>query len=635
MARERRFAWQLAALCAVAAAVRALLLREYLAENPFAWLPYSDGELYWSRAGEMAAGSWLPDTPFLIAPLYPYLLGALRWLGGGLVALYAVQLALHLATGVLVGAAARIRFGERVGLVGAGLFLLLAEPALFATRVLSPTLQLLLVALLWWDWARLAEAPGYSPRHALRVAAWLGLLALAFPAALLLGPVYAGWLAARAPSPREALLRAALGAGATLLVIAPATLHNATRSGALIPITAHAGITLAQGNDPASIGIYTPLAGLSRSIHRQHLDAARIYEQEVGRPGSWSEVDAHFRHRVVGWWRAHPGEAAALLAAKLRWVASARRYDNVAVFALEREQGLWGRAWLVPVEVPWLLGAGLLGLAVAWRRPIRPVPELALLALPLLVCLVFYYSARYRLVGAPVLCGLAALALVRGAELPGSRALRLAVALLPLPLLAWNAATGFEDLDFMREPHRRTLARHHLRAGEAREAAADLDTAERHYRRAARVDAAGLEATRRLYNLQATRADYPGAVATLQDLAARDPADVPTRLALAWLLGSCPDQALRDGDAARRHAREALRLTGGAEPEALLVLALAEAERGRFDAALEAVARARSLASERDDPFLVRNLESLATELARERSVHSPPRMLRVAAHPG
>jgi hypothetical protein len=276
MARERRFAWQLAALCAVAAAVRALLLREYLAENPFAWLPYSDGELYWSRAGEMAAGSWLPDTPFLIAPLYPYLLGALRWLGGGLVALYAVQLALHLATGVLVGAAARIRFGERVGLVGAGLFLLLAEPALFATRVLSPTLQLLLVALLWWDWARLAEAPGYSPRHALRVAAWLGLLALAFPAALLLGPVYAGWLAARAPSPREALLRAALGAGATLLVIAPATLHNATRSGALIPITAHAGITLAQGNDPASIGIYTPLAGLSRSIHRQHRTATPL-----------------------------------------------------------------------------------------------------------------------------------------------------------------------------------------------------------------------------------------------------------------------------------------------------------------------------------------------------------------------
>ena len=97
------------------------------------------------------------------------------------------------------------------------------------------------------------------------------------------------------------------------------------------------------------------------------------------------------------------------------------------------------------------------------------MPELALLALPVIVCVGFYYSARYRLVGAPLVCGFAALALVRWRALPWARPVALAVALAPLPLLTLNAVTGFESLDFMREPFATTLARHHLRAGEARE----------------------------------------------------------------------------------------------------------------------------------------------------------------------
>ena len=51
---DRRFAFWLALALAAAAAVRSLLLHESLSESPFALLPYSDGELYWRRAGEIA-----------------------------------------------------------------------------------------------------------------------------------------------------------------------------------------------------------------------------------------------------------------------------------------------------------------------------------------------------------------------------------------------------------------------------------------------------------------------------------------------------------------------------------------------------------------------------------------------------
>ena len=78
MPETRRFAWQLLALCAAGAALRGLLWREELAANPFAAVPWSDAELYWSWAGEIAGGTWRRDGPFLVAPLYPHLVGVLR-----------------------------------------------------------------------------------------------------------------------------------------------------------------------------------------------------------------------------------------------------------------------------------------------------------------------------------------------------------------------------------------------------------------------------------------------------------------------------------------------------------------------------------------------------------------------------
>ena len=103
MSEESRFRWSLLALCGAAASLRALVFREELAHNPFAAVPWSDAALYWERAGELAAGRWPETGPFLVAPLYPLLLGGLRALGLGLAGVYALQLALNLASGVLVG----------------------------------------------------------------------------------------------------------------------------------------------------------------------------------------------------------------------------------------------------------------------------------------------------------------------------------------------------------------------------------------------------------------------------------------------------------------------------------------------------------------------------------------------------
>jgi hypothetical protein len=630
---DRRFVFWLALALAAAAAVRSLLLHESLSESPFALLPYSDGELYWRRAGEIAAGRLAEDGPFQIAPLYPYLLGALRAAGAGLPALHALQLLLGLASAALLADGVRRRFGRAAGLWAAVLFLLLAEPALFATRVVSVTVQVCLAALVLREAARIAPHAPPSAADAARVGACVGLLALAFPAALLLVPAFGAWLLLRSGAWPARVRLAAAGAGAALAVIAPATLHNALRSGEWIPITAHGGITLAQGNTPASIGIYTPLPDVGLSILEQHRDAARAFEAAHGRRGSWREIDAWFRGRAVQFWRSDPGAAAALLAAKLRWFASAHRYDNVDVFALEREHGLWDTAVWLPLELPWLLGFALLGTALVLRERRGAWPELALAALPLLVCAAFYYSARYRLVAAPAVCALAAVGLAGWRRLPWPRAALAGAVLLPLSFAVWNHATAFEGLEFMREPWTRELAARFARSGAAWEAVGDLELAEQHYRRGA--DAGGPEARRRLYNLMVAGGRFDAAADVLRELLAAEPRDAEARLALAWLLATAADPAARRPEEAVRQAREALVLLGDGDPQAWLVLALAEAARGGFAEAEAALARARQLAAANGDPALSADLASLAPVLGTRQAVASPPRRLQVSKPEG
>lgn len=79
------------------------------------------------------------------------------------------------------------------------------------------------------------------------------------------------------------------------------------------------------------------------------------------------------------------------------------------------------------------------------------------------------------------------------------------------------------------------------------------------------------------------------------------PADARAAERLAWLLATCPDPELRDGERALVLAERAVRLTGGADAGALDTLAAAQAERGLFDKAVKTAGLARERAAEKDD----------------------------------
>jgi len=666
-AGEANFAWILAALVLLSGCIRLLILREFWTENPFATLPTLDSALYWQRAGEIAAGHWMNGEPFHIAPLYTVSLGLFRALGGDLLGLYFLQTLAHLATAVAIAAAARVRFGGAAGCIAAALFLGLAEPALFATRVLGTTLQILLVAVLWWDWARLSLDPEPPVVHVIRIGGWIALLALAFPAAIVLIPVYFVWLASAAGDEGGSIRirRAIVGTAAALLVVAPATIHNAMATGEFIPITSHAGITLAAGNGAGSVGIFTPIAETSGTVASQAQESARAFERATGRRGSWREIDAHFRNGVFDWWWRNPVDALSLFGRKAWWFLTSRHYDNVTAFALEREYGLQDASAGLILETPFLFGLAFVGFAATVRRRRRFVPELALAGLSLVVCVAFMYSARYRALAIPVLCGLAASSLVNWDRLRWRRPLAAFAVLLPLPLLGWNAITGFGSIDFMREDFTELLSSRYVASGLEHHQRGDLEAAETQLRRAATLSmdttgatdatralasfyldsdrvpqarAAALEVVRRdptdeaahrmLYDSQIKASDYRNARVTLDLIEQLAPRDASIQVAMAWFYASCPDLGLRNPSRALHHAAAAERLVGSSDPEVDMAMTLAAASAGDFPRAIAAARRGLATASERNDDDLAGEFEKLLRHLENRNAIAAQPRLL-------
>jgi len=92
--------------------------------------------------------------------------------------------------------------------------------------------------------------------------------------------------------------------------------------------------------------------------------------------------------------------------------------------------------------------------------------------------------------------------------------------------------------------------------------------------------------------------DLRGAVARYREKLTAGLTSPSTLNNLAWILATCPDPELRDGEEALRLAEECARLSSGENPRHLRTLAAAHAATGAFEAAIEWQAMAIDLAPE-------------------------------------
>jgi len=88
-----------------------------------------------------------------------------------------------------------------------------------------------------------------------------------------------------------------------------------------------------------------------------------------------------------------------------------------------------------------------------------------------------------------------------------------------------------------------------------------------------------------------------------------EPADQATQNNLAWLLATCPDASLRNGQKAVELAEQANHLTGGGNPVVLCTLAAAYAEVGRYSEAVQTAQRGWQLAKAESSTELAGKLQ--------------------------
>jgi tetratricopeptide (TPR) repeat protein len=100
------------------------------------------------------------------------------------------------------------------------------------------------------------------------------------------------------------------------------------------------------------------------------------------------------------------------------------------------------------------------------------------------------------------------------------------------------------------------------------------------------------------------------AIAHFQQSLEIKPDQVEIQNNLAWLLATCPQASLRNGNQAVELAQRANQLTGNNNPNLLCTLAAAYAEAGRFSEAVETAQRALQLAETYSNPALADDIRS-------------------------
>lgn len=416
-APPRRFHRALASIAIGALALRVVYLLELRGEALVA-VPIGDGWQYDEWARRIAAGEWLGAQAFYQTPLYPYLLAVIYTaVGHSLTAVRAIQAVLGVAACVLLGIAGRRFFGERAGLIAAGM-LALYPWAIFSDGLIQKSsLDAFLITALLASLAVFQFRPHWKWLIAAGLA--LGAFAINRETGRLLHPVVVFWLLGafrEAVDLRGRIRWSAIFTAAVAAIMLPVAVHNYRASGEFLLSTSQSGPNFYIGNHDGASGIYEPLTPGGGSAERERSDAVRLAEQATGRALSPGEVSDYWLGRAIEYIRTQPADWVRLTGVKLLLTLNAAEVadtESLDVYA-EYSRLLRALTWFDFGLVLPLAVFGIWQSRGGWKR-------LSLLYAVLLVLLLsvaaFFVLARYRYPAVPVAMLFAAYGISSLAEL--------------------------------------------------------------------------------------------------------------------------------------------------------------------------------------------------------------------------
>jgi tetratricopeptide (TPR) repeat protein len=374
---------------------KGVYLYSYALNNPYYSIPSMDSAVYVNWAHLIKQEGWLGTEIFYRAPFYPYLLSIIFWFApNNLLAVYSMQLVMGICSVALIYSIGKKIYGERAGLIAAGFSLFYSPLTFFETKIL-PTITGIFLGLLSLYFLTRAEQEK-KWYYWMAGAATLGVAALCRPNYLLMIPfLILAILVVHRRRPRETIIPILILILVPAVTIGPVSLRNYVVGKDFVPISANAGITFAQGNNPWARGSIAVIPGFSGEVTNQRHEETQIAESVTGRKLKPSEVNAFWFKWGLTFIQKEPLKYLKLLLCK------------GATFFNNRELG---SNYLLDVDkevTPWLKVAFLpFGFIIAWavigfvRIFLERPAALALIAAVIssfLTAMIFYVNSRYRM----------------------------------------------------------------------------------------------------------------------------------------------------------------------------------------------------------------------------------------------
>jgi tetratricopeptide (TPR) repeat protein len=406
----------LAAVAAWAVALRLAFLA-LASGHPLFHTPIMDMSYHDAWARRIAGGDFWGSEAFFRAPLYPYFLGLLYWLGHGSTLLARiVQGCVGGVSAALCFVLARELFDRRVGALAAFALGTIWTAVYFDVELLLVVLEVPLGLAFIYFTVRAIKS--LKPAWGAAAGLALGLGAITRPNVLAVGVVI--WLAfvawhrrrsveglRKTPWRRILATLAVLYGVAAAFVVATAV-RNYVVAGEPIAVSWQGGVNLWIGNNPDADGMTAIAPGTYGDWWRGHYETIRMAEEAAGRTLSRAEIDHYYFGRTLAFARDDPGAALKLLARKAYVYTNA--YEVANNFDLYYMKN---KFWILkydPVSLYVVLPLAFFG-AIAWARRWRRLAPLYLFVIFYSASVVlFFVNARFRMPVVPYFCIFAAAA---------------------------------------------------------------------------------------------------------------------------------------------------------------------------------------------------------------------------------
>jgi Tfp pilus assembly protein PilF len=378
---------------------KGIYLFSYALNNPYYSIASMDSAVYVNWAQLINQEGWLGTEIFYRAPLYPYVLSIIFWFAPhNFLAIYTMQLAMGICSVVLIYSIGKRIYCERAGLIAAGFSLAYSPLTFFETKIL-PTITGIFLGLLSIHLLTRAEQEK-KWYYWMGGAATLGVAAICRPTYLLMIPVIIlGILILHRRQLRETPIPILILVLVPSVIIGTVTLRNYVIGKDFVLISANAGITFAQGNNPWARGSIAVIPGFSGEVTNQRYEETQIAERVTGRKLKPSEVNTFWFKWGFTFIRQRPLEYLRLLLYKTAILFNNHELGSNYLLNVDKEVTPWLRLAFLPFG--FIMAWAIIGFArISLERP----AALALIAAfvgSFLTAMIFYANSRYRMTLVP------------------------------------------------------------------------------------------------------------------------------------------------------------------------------------------------------------------------------------------